>query len=142
MRHLKRGRKLNRTHEHRKAMLENLAASILTHHRVKTGHFKALEVRRVVERLITYAKRGTLHDRRLAACIIKDKVLLKKLFDEIAPKFKDRNGGYTRVLKFGCRPGDASLVSIIELVGLSPKTQEKLTGEEEAVKEKKEKKKI
>jgi large subunit ribosomal protein L17 len=118
MRHLKRGRKLGRTHEHRKAMLGNLACSLFIHHRVETGHAKAMEVRRVVERLITFGKRGDLHARRLAARTIHDPVVLQKLFSEIAPKFMGRNGGYTRVLKKGFRPGDAAPVSIIELVGL------------------------
>ena len=123
MRHRVRGRKLNRTHEHRKAMLGNLATSIFIHHRVETGHAKAMEVRRLVERLITYGKRGDLHARRLAARTIHDAAVLQKLFAEIAPKFQDRNGGYTRVLKKGFRAGDAAPVSIIELVGLYQKKE-------------------
>ncbi|MBL8028124.1 MAG: 50S ribosomal protein L17 [Fibrobacteres bacterium] len=124
MRHQKRGRKLSRTSSHRKAMLGNLATSLLRYNRVETGHAKALEVRGVVERLITYAKKGDLHSRRLAATTIKDADVLKKLFAEIAPQYKERNGGYTRVMKKGYRVGDAAPTSIIELVGLAQMEKE------------------
>lgn len=124
MRHQKRGRKLSRTHSHRKALFCNMATALLTHHRIVTGHAKALELRRIVERLITHAKKGDLSSRREAARTIKDPVILKKLFAEIAPKFMERNGGYTRVLKKGFRPGDGAEVSIIELVGLAKKEKE------------------
>jgi large subunit ribosomal protein L17 len=102
-------------------MLGNLAVSILRHYRVETLHSNALAARRVVERLITFGKRGDLHARRVAARTIHDKEILKKLFGEIAPKFMDRHGGYTRVIKKGFRQGDAASVSIIELVGLAQK---------------------
>lgn len=117
MRHLKSGRKLNRTASHRKAMLGNLAVSILEHERVTTTTAKAKEVRGVVERLITYGKNNALHSIRTAAKTIKDKDILKKLFDDIGPSYKDRNGGYTRVIKIGERKGDNAELSIIELVG-------------------------
>ncbi len=117
MRHLMSGRKLNRTYSHRKAMLSNLAMSILDKERVTTTVSKAKEVRSLVERLITYSKRGGLHSIRLAARTINDKTILKKLFDEIGPSYKDREGGYTRIVKIGERRGDNAEMSIIELVG-------------------------
>jgi len=117
MRHLVSGRKLNRTASHRKAMLSNLAISILKEERVTTTLAKAKEVRGVVERLITYGKKGDLHSVRLAARRINDKTVLKKLFDDIAPGFKNREGGYTRIIKTQQRKGDNTLMSIIELVG-------------------------
>jgi large subunit ribosomal protein L17 len=117
MRHLVSGRKLNRTASHRKAMLSNLATSLLDKERVATTLAKAKEVRGVVERQITYGKRGTLHAIRLAAKTVKDKTVLKKLFDEIAPGYKEREGGYTRIVKTGERNGDNAPMCIIELVG-------------------------
>ena len=117
MRHLKSGRKLNRTASHRKSMLANLATSILDKERVTTTVPKAKEVRGVVERQITYAKTGTLHAVRLAAKTIRDKTVLKKLFDEIAPGYKNREGGYLRIIKKGDRCGDNAPMCIVELVG-------------------------
>jgi len=119
MRHLSVGRKLNRTASHRRAMLSNMAVSILDKERIETTLIKAKEVRRVVERLITYAKKGTLAARRLAAKRVNDQVVLRKLFEDIGPSFKDRNGGYVRILKTRIRKGDCSLMAIIELVGRS-----------------------
>jgi large subunit ribosomal protein L17 len=118
MRHQKRGRKLNRTASHRKAMLSNLAVSVLDKERVETTLPKAKEVRRVVERLISYAKTGDLHSRRLAARRVNDPAVLKKLFAEIGPAFKDRSGGYVRVIKTTERKGDNTLMAIVELVGI------------------------
>lgn len=117
MRHLVSGRKLNRTASHRRAMLSNLAVSILDKERVTTTLTKAKEVRGVVERLITYGKKGDLHAIRLAARRINNKTVLKKLFDDIAPSYKDREGGYTRIVKLDDRKGDNAPMSIIELVG-------------------------
>ncbi len=118
MRHLKSGRKLNRSASHRKAMLANLATSVLDKERVITTVAKAKEVRGVVERLITYGKRGkNLHAIRLAARTINDESVVKKLFDDIAGAYKDRSGGYTRVLKLAPRQGDSADLAIIELVG-------------------------
>ncbi|MBN1306959.1 MAG: 50S ribosomal protein L17 [Chitinispirillaceae bacterium] len=117
MRHLVEGRKLNRTASHRRAMLSNMAVSILDKERITTTVPKAKEVRRVVERLITYGKMGTLHGIRLAERRIKNKTILKKLFDDIAPSYQKREGGYTRIIKLGERPGDNAPMSIIELTG-------------------------
>lgn len=117
MRHLVSGRKLNRTASHRRAMLSNLAVSILDKERVTTTLIKAKEVRSVVERLISYGKKGDLHHIRLAARRINNETILKKLFDDIAPSYKDREGGYTRIIKLEERKGDNALMSIIELVG-------------------------
>lgn len=117
MRHLVSGRKLNRTASHRKAMLSNLAISVLDKERVVTTLAKAKEVRCVVERLVTYGKKADLHHIRLAARRINNKTVLKKLFDDIAPGYKDREGGYTRIIKLDERKGDNTLMSIIELVG-------------------------
>ena len=117
MRHLVEGRKLNRTASHRRAMLTNMAVSILDKERITTTLPKAKEVRRVVERLITYGKKGDLHAIRLAERRIKDKTILKKLFDDIAPGYKERVGGYTRIIKLGERKGDNAPLSIIELTG-------------------------
>jgi len=117
MRHLVSGRKLNRTASHRRAMLSNLAISILDKERVTTTVAKAKEVRGVVERLITYGKKGDLHAIRMAARRVNDARILKKLFDDIAPSYKDRDGGYTRVLKTEDRKGDCAPMAIIELVG-------------------------
>ncbi|MFC1573891.1 50S ribosomal protein L17 [Candidatus Latescibacterota bacterium] len=117
MRHLKRGRKLSRRKDHRSAMLANLAASLIKSGRVKTTDAKAKEVRPFVERLVTFAKRGDLHARRIVLSRLKDSDAVKKLFDEIGPQFSDRFGGYTRILKLGFRHGDNSPVSIIEFVG-------------------------
>lgn len=117
MRHLVSGRKLNRTASHRRAMLSNMAVSILDKERVTTTLAKAKEVRGVVERLITYGKKGDLHAIRLAARRINDETVLRKLFGDIAPGYKDREGGYTRIVKVGDRKGDRAPMAIIELVG-------------------------
>jgi len=117
MRHLVSGRKLNRTASHRRAMLSNMAVSILDKERVTTTLAKAKEVRSVVERLITYGKKGDLHAIRLAARRINDETVLKKLFSDIAPSYKEREGGYTRIVKIEDRKGDRAPMAIIELVG-------------------------
>jgi large subunit ribosomal protein L17 len=116
MRHLKKGRKLNRTSSHRKAMFANMATSLFQHECIETTDAKAKDLRGVAERLITLAKRGDLHARRQAYRTIRDQDVLKKLFDDIAPRFKERAGGYTRVLKSGIRAGDNAPLSVIELV--------------------------
>ena len=117
MRHLVSGRKLNRTASHRRAMFSNMAVSILDKERITTTLSKAKEVRCVVERLISYGKKGDIHGIRLAARRINDKTVLKKLFDDIAPSYKGREGGYTRIIKLDERKGDNTQMSIIELVG-------------------------
>jgi large subunit ribosomal protein L17 len=119
MRHQKRKRNLGISPSHRSALLANLAASILDKERLETTEAKAKEVRGLVERLITYAKRGGLHAVRLAARTLTDKTILHKLFADIAPSFKDREGGYTRIIKIGERKGDNAMMVLIELVGRS-----------------------
>ncbi len=116
MRHRKKGRQLSRTRSHRKATLRNLATSLFRHERIETTTAKAKELRPYAERLITLARRGDVHARRLAAMKIQDRDVLGKLFDEIAPRYMERPGGYTRVLKLGNRKGDAAEMSLIELV--------------------------
>ena len=116
MRHGKAGRKLNRTWEHRKAMFANLAASLITHEQIVTTLPKAKDLRPIVEKLVTYAKRGDLNSRRLAVGQIRDEKAVKKLFDVIGPRYKDRAGGYLRILKAGFRYGDNAAVAVIEFV--------------------------
>ncbi|MFA6618442.1 MAG: 50S ribosomal protein L17 [Candidatus Neomarinimicrobiota bacterium] len=116
MRHQKRGAKLGRTASHRKAMLSNMAASLLIHKQIKTTEAKAKEARRLVERLITYGKKGTTHARRLAFAILRNKEATTILFDEIAPVYENRQGGYTRLIKLGYRPNDTSKVVLLQLV--------------------------
>ncbi len=116
MRHKRIGRKLGVTTKHRKAMFRNMVTDFFRFDKIKTTDTRAKELRRIAEKLITLAKDGSLHKRRQAAAYIRDNEVLKKLFDEIAPKFKDRPGGYTRITKLGFRRGDSSPVSIIELV--------------------------
>ena len=115
MRHLNAGRKLNRTGAHRKALFRNLVTSLLEHEHVRTTDAKAKELRSVADRMVTLGKRGTLHARRQALAYIRSATVVKKLFDEVAPRFRDRMGGYTRVIKLGHRHGDAASMSIIEL---------------------------
>lgn len=125
MRHLKKGRKLNRTSAHRKALLSNLAMNLLEKGRITTTTAKAKELRGVVDRLITFAKKGGLHGRRMIARSISKPSVQRKLMESIGPEFKDRNGGYSRVLKLGQRRGDAAELSLIELVGYVPKAKPK-----------------
>jgi len=116
MRHRKQGRKLNRTASHRKAMFANMAASLIEHEQIVTTLPKAKELRAVVDKIITLGKRGDLHARRQAISRIRDVEQVKKLFDVLGPRYKDRNGGYTRVLKAGFRFGDNAPMAVIELV--------------------------
>jgi large subunit ribosomal protein L17 len=116
MRHRNSGRKLNRTSEHRKAMFANMAAALIKHEQIVTTLPKAKDLRRVTERLITLAKRGDLHARRVVASRLRDDKMVAKLFDTLGPRYKDRGGGYTRVLKAGFRYGDSAPVAVIELV--------------------------
>jgi len=109
-------RKLGRPSSQRRAMLKNMATSLLKHGRVETTEPKAKEVRRVTEKMITLGKRGDLHARRLAMAYLLDETVVKELFDTIAPKFAQRQGGYTRIMKTGPRRGDASPMAIVELV--------------------------
>jgi len=116
MRHLKGGRKLNRTREHRKAMFENMATALLEHGRIETTVAKAKALRPVAERVITLAKNNDLHARKMAFSIIPKGDVVKRLFDVVAPSFKDRPGGYTRVIRTHTRRGDAAPMAILELV--------------------------
>jgi large subunit ribosomal protein L17 len=116
MRHRSKGRQLSRTCTHRAATLRNLATSLFRHERIETTTAKAKELRPYAERLITMARKGDLHARRLAGRKIQDRMVLGKLFDEIAPRYAERPGGYTRILKLGNRKGDAAEMSLIELV--------------------------
>ncbi|NLV88956.1 MAG: 50S ribosomal protein L17 [Tissierellia bacterium] len=109
-------RKLGRPTDHRKAMLRNLVTSLLREERIETTVTRAKETKRMADKMITLAKRGDLHARRQVLAYIYDEDVVKKLFDEIGPKYADRNGGYTRVLKVGPRRGDAAEMAIIELV--------------------------
>lgn len=116
MRHRKSGRKLNRDASHRKAMFANMASALIKHEQIKTTLPKAKELRPIVEKLITLGKRNTLHTRRQAYAQISDQAMVKKLFEVLAPRYADRAGGYTRVLKAGFRYGDSAPMAIIEFV--------------------------
>ncbi|HRK57615.1 MAG TPA: 50S ribosomal protein L17 [Burkholderiaceae bacterium] len=116
MRHGHGMRKLNRTTSHRLAMLRNMSISLLRHEQIKTTLPKAKELRRVVEPLITLAKEPTVANRRLAFNRLRDRQIVVKLFDELGPRFKERKGGYTRILKFGFRVGDNAPMALMQLV--------------------------
>ncbi|MEL6573595.1 MAG: 50S ribosomal protein L17 [Pseudomonadota bacterium] len=116
MRHGHGYRKLNRTHEHRKAMFANMAGSLIEHEQIKTTLPKAKELKRVIEKLITLAKRGDIHARRQANARLKQEMHTAKLFDVLGPRYKDRQGGYVRVMKAGFRYGDMAPMAIIEFV--------------------------
>jgi large subunit ribosomal protein L17 len=117
MRHLKAGRRLARTTEHRKAMLRNLITQLLEHERVETTQAKAKEARMWAEKIISLAKRGDLHARRQSLQVVRTKKAMVKLFGELRERFQDRAGGYTRIIPLGFRVGDGAPVSILELVG-------------------------
>ena len=117
MRHRKFGRALGRSSAHRSAMFRNMVTSLFEHERIVTTTQKAKELRPVAEKLITLAKRGDLHARRQALSFIRSKSVVAKLFDQICEQFRERNGGYTRILQTGVRQGDAASMAIIELVG-------------------------
>ncbi len=137
MRHRKKGNHLGRTTSHKKALMRNLAVAVFEHKEIRTTLAKAKELRRYVERLITYGKKGTLHHRRLAFQFLQNKQAVKTLFDEIAPVYEDRAGGYTRIIKLGNRKGDNAPISIFQLVGfekVKPKTEKKKKAETEKAK--------
>lgn len=123
MRHGTSRRKLNRSGTHRKAMFANMAVSLLKHEQIKTTLPKAKDLRRVVDRLITLGKRGDLHARRQAMSVLRDRKITAKLFDELAARYKERPGGYTRVLKAGFRYGDMAPMAVIELVDRDPEAK-------------------
>jgi len=114
MRHQNSGRKLNRSGAHRVALFRNLVAALIRYERIRTTDAKAKELRGFADRLVTLGKEGTLHARRRAFDKIRDRDAVQKLFGEIAPRFAERAGGYTRIVKLGCRPGDAAPISLIE----------------------------
>jgi large subunit ribosomal protein L17 len=130
MRHREKGRKLGRTKSHRELMLRNLVTSLFDNESVRTTEAKAKEARRLADRMVTFAKRGDLHARRQVLRHINDQDVVKKLFDSIAPRFEGRNGGYTRIIKLGCRHGDAAPVAILEL---TEKSKEAVAKEEKKV---------
>ena len=123
MRHRKTGRRLGRTTSHRKAMVRNMVTSLLDQERIVTTTPKAKEIRRVADKMITLAKRGDLHARRQAYSLIQDKTVVAKLFNELGPEYKDRAGGYTRIIQTGNRIGDAAPMAILELVNYQEKSQ-------------------
>ena len=116
MRHARGYRRLNRTHEHRKSMFKNMAGSLIVHEQIKTTLPKAKELRPIVEKMVTMAKRGDLHARRLLAARLHDDAAVTKLMDVLSERYKDRQGGYVRVLKAGFRYGDMAPMAIIEFV--------------------------
>lgn len=124
MRHLKDGRKLNRTAAHRKALMRNLLKALLVREQIRTTDAKAKELRRHADRIVTLGKRGTVHARRLAYVYLGNRRLVQRLFDDIAPRFHGRAGGYTRVLKLGPRRGDAAPLSVVEFTEKREKTAE------------------
>ena len=137
MRHAKRGRKLNRTASHRKAMFANMAASLIQHEQIVTTLPKAKDLRPIVEKMITLGKRGDLHARRQAISQVRDPSVIGKLFDTLAPRYADRNGGYTRVLKAGFRRGDNAPLAVIEFVDRDPSARgqidrDRIEGEDDA----------
>lgn len=123
MRHQKSGRKLGRTASHRKAMFANMAAALIKHEQIVTTLPKAKELKPVMDRLVTLAKRGDLHARRQAIAQIRDVAMVGKLFDTLGGRYQSRNGGYTRVLKAGFRYGDNAPMAVIELVDRDPEAK-------------------
>jgi large subunit ribosomal protein L17 len=132
MRHRKLGRRFGRQSAHRQAMFSNLAASLIQHEQITTTLAKAKDLKRVVDKYITLAKRGDLNSRRLAAARIRDEAMVKKLFDVLAARYRGRSGGYTRVLKAGFRRGDSAPVAVIELVDRDPAVKGKQDKERHA----------
>ena len=116
MRHGNSNRKLNRTHEHRKAMFANMVCSLIEHEQIQTTLPKAKELKKIVDKYVTLGKKGSLHSRRQAISRLKQNSAVIKLFETLAPRYKERNGGYTRVLKAGFRYGDAAPLAVIEFV--------------------------
>ena len=116
MRHGNGYRKLNRTHEHRKAMFANMVCSVIEHEQIKTTLPKAKELKRIIDKIITLGKKGNLHAMRIVAARIKQDAAVKKLFDVLGPRYKDRSGGYSRVVKAGYRYGDMAPMAVLELV--------------------------
>jgi large subunit ribosomal protein L17 len=116
MYHGKAGRKLGRTSSHKEAMFRNMVTSVIKHERIRTTDTKAKELRKIAEKMITLGKRGDLHARRQALAFVRDKEMVKKLFGELSERYRERNGGYTRIIKAGYRVGDNAPISILELI--------------------------
>ena len=131
MRHRKRVAKLNREPSHRKATLSNMVTSLFEHEMINTTHARARELRRVADSIITFAKRGDLHARRMVLKSVADKRIVNKLFDELGPRYADRNGGYTRLIKTGPRRGDGAPMCFVELVDRSAGTGATAAAEKE-----------
>jgi large subunit ribosomal protein L17 len=129
MRHQKKTVKLGRTAEHRKALLANQVCSLIEHQRIKTTLAKAKAVRPLAEKMVTLGKKGSLHARRTALAVLRQKGAVKKLFDDIAPRSADRNGGYTRIVKLGARKSDSAPVAFIEWVDAPMVVEEPATEE-------------
>lgn len=123
MRHHKAGRKLGRQSSHRVSMLRNMVTSFFDDESIETTDAKAKELRKLAEKMITLGKQGSLHARRHALAVIKDRKVVKKLFEDIAPRFQERQGGYTRIFKAGYRPGDGALLSVVELTSKASSTK-------------------
>lgn len=130
MRHNRTIRKLGVKRNHRQAMLRNMVTSLFRHGRITTTDSRAKSLKAIADKLITLGKSGTVHARRLAGRTVRDKEVLKKLFGEIAPEYSDRNGGYTRLIKYGYRKGDNASLSIIELANYEPDLTPKKEKEE------------
>jgi large subunit ribosomal protein L17 len=141
MRHLRKVARLGRTTAHKKALLRNMVTSLMQYEKIETTLAKAKELRRVADKMVTLGKKGTLSDRRMAAEFVKDKTVLKKIFDAIAKRYAERKGGYTRIYRIGLRRGDAAQLAVIELVdrdvAAEPKRRIKLGEKKEKQEEKK-----
>ncbi len=130
MRHKVSGRKFGRERDHRRLMLKNLVTSLVEHGRINTTLAKAKEIRGIAERIITYGKKDSVHHRRLTFKVLNNRTLVKKVFEELAPMYTERNGGYTRVLKNGFRKGDSAPMAIIEFVEGSANSKENIKAED------------
>jgi large subunit ribosomal protein L17 len=133
MRHRVAGRKLSRHTQHRELMFRNMLVSLLQHERIRTTLAKAKELRSWAEKIITLGKKGSLHARRQAFALLRNRETVKKLFEEIVPKLKDREGGYTRIYKMGWRQGDGAPLSLVELMTFSPPEQKKKSAVKKAL---------
>ncbi len=125
MRHRKAGRKLSRTTSHRKAMLRNIVTSFMKHEKIVTTDAKAKELRKIAEKIITLGKKDSLHARRQVLSFIRDRAVVKKLFEELSPRYSERDGGYSRIVKVGYRAGDNAPMSVIELISEGEKRPSK-----------------
>jgi len=136
MYHGKAGRKLGRTSSHKEAMFRNMVTSVIKHERIRTTDTKAKEIRKIAEKMITLGKRGDLHARRQALAFVRDKEMVKKLFGELSERYRERSGGYTRIIKAGYRVGDNAPISILELIS-NEKKKEKVETKGKAKKKEK-----